>query len=85
MSYFPSRSGAEVVWLEQAYPQPRYFFPVAYAVLSVILSFNSSNAVVLSQYFWAMVGKEPTAWELKGVAVASFTIAVLCKYSYSTR
>lgn len=44
-SYFPSRSGAEVVYLEQAYPRPRYFFPVAYAVQSVILSFSSSNAI----------------------------------------
>lgn len=44
-SYFPSRSGAEVVYLEQAYPRPRYFFPVAFAVQSVILSFSSSNAI----------------------------------------
>ena len=44
-SYFPSRSGAEVVYLEQAYPRPKYFFPVAFAVQSVILSFSSSNAV----------------------------------------
>ena len=44
-SYFPSRSGAEVVYLEQAYPRPKYFFPVAFAVQSVLLSFSSSNAV----------------------------------------
>lgn len=44
-SYFPSRSGAEVVYLEQAYPRPKYFFPVAFAVQSVILSFSSSNAI----------------------------------------
>jgi amino acid transporter len=44
-SYFPSRSGAEVVYLEQAYPRPRYFFPVAFAVQPVILSFSSSNAI----------------------------------------
>lgn len=44
-SYFPSRSGAEVVYLEQAYPRPRYFFPTAFAVQSVLLSFSSSNAI----------------------------------------
>lgn len=44
-SYFPSRSGAEVVYLEQAYPRPKHFFPIAYAVQSVVLSFSSSNAI----------------------------------------
>jgi amino acid transporter len=44
-SYFPSRSGGEVVYLEQAYPRPKHFFPIAFAVQSVILSFSSSNAI----------------------------------------
>lgn len=44
-SYFPSRSGDEVVYLEQAYPRPKHFFPIAYAVQSVVLSFSSSNAI----------------------------------------
>lgn len=44
MSYFPSRSGAEVVYLEQAYPRPKYFFPIAFAFQTVVLSFSSSNA-----------------------------------------
>lgn len=44
-SYFPNRSGSEVVYLEQQYPRPKHFFPVAFAVQSVILSFSSSNAV----------------------------------------
>lgn len=44
-AYFPSRSGSEVAYLEQAYPRPKYFFPVIFAVQSVILSFSSSNAI----------------------------------------
>lgn len=44
-SYFPNRSGSEVVYLEQAYPRPKHFFPITFAVQSVILSFSSSNAV----------------------------------------
>lgn len=44
-AYFPNRSGSEVAYLEQAYPCPKYFFPVAFAVQSVILSFSSSNAI----------------------------------------
>lgn len=44
-SYFPSRSGSEVVYLEQSYPRPRYFFPTVFAVQTVVFSFSSSNAV----------------------------------------
>lgn len=44
-SYFPNRSGAEVVYLEQAYPRPKHLFPIAFAVQSVLLSFSASNAI----------------------------------------
>jgi hypothetical protein len=44
-SYFPNRSGAQVVYLEQAYPRPKYFFPTAYAMLNILLAFSSSNAI----------------------------------------
>ncbi|KAK8199530.1 amino acid transporter-like protein [Phyllosticta capitalensis] len=76
-SYFPSRSGSETVYLENAYPRPKWFFPTAFAVQTVILSFSSSNAVVLAQYLFKMADREPTAWEQKGVAVASYTVAAL--------
>ena len=44
-SYFPNRSGSEVVYLEQAYPRPKYFFPIAFAVQSVVLSFASGGSI----------------------------------------
>ncbi|KAF4466608.1 high-affinity methionine permease [Fusarium albosuccineum] len=74
-SYFPNRSGSEVVYLEQAFPRPRWLFPTAFAFQSVVLSFSSGNAI----------GKEsrqqgthtPTAWQLKGVAVAGYTLTLL--------
>ncbi|XWW96152.1 hypothetical protein V2A60_004124 [Cordyceps javanica] len=77
-SYFPNRSGSEVVYLEQAYPRPKYLFPIVFAVQSVILSFSSSNAVVLSQYVWRIAGKVPSDWEMKGVAIAAYSAAVIC-------
>ncbi|TPX14004.1 uncharacterized protein E0L32_000398, partial [Thyridium curvatum] len=77
-SYFPNRSGSEVVYLEQAYPRPKHFFPIAFAVQSVALSFSSSNAIVLSRYLWRLGGENPSPWQLKGVAMAAYTVAVLC-------
>ncbi|TFY78697.1 hypothetical protein EWM64_g5317 [Hericium alpestre] len=47
-SMFPQRSGAEVVFLEQAYPRPRFLVPVAFAVTSVLLS--ATNSIVFAQY-----------------------------------
>ncbi|RKK95170.1 hypothetical protein BFJ68_g14896 [Fusarium oxysporum] len=76
-SYFPNRSGTEVVWLEQGFPRPKHLFPVAFAVQSVLLSFSSSNAIVLSNYLWRIVGRDPDPWELKGVAIAAYTLAVI--------
>lgn len=77
-AYFPNRSGAQTAYLEQAYPRPRYFFPATFAFQTVIFSFSSTNAIVLSQYVFKMAGHDPTAWEMKGVAVAGYTLAALC-------
>ncbi|KAI0514855.1 high-affinity methionine permease [Xylaria bambusicola] len=82
-SYFPNRSGGEVVYLEQAYPRPRHFFPIAFAFYSVVLSFSSSNAIVLSNYLFALAHKTPTDWESKGVAVAAYTAAVICVIAHN--
>lgn len=49
MSYFPNRSGSQVVYLEQAYPRPMYFLPTAFAFQEVILSFSSGNAIGASR------------------------------------
>ncbi|KAF2633274.1 amino acid transporter [Macroventuria anomochaeta] len=82
-SYFPNRSGSEVAYLEQAYPRPKYLMPIAFAVQSVFLSFSSSNAIVLSRYIWQIAGKAPSDWELKGVAIAAYTLAVICVIAHN--
>ncbi|KAF7530867.1 hypothetical protein G7054_g9430 [Neopestalotiopsis clavispora] len=76
-AYFPSRSGAEVVNLEQAYPSPRFLFPTAFAMQNVLLSFRSSNCIVLANYLFATAGRTGTDWQIKGVAIAGYTIAVI--------
>ncbi|KAI5207896.1 amino acid transporter [Aureobasidium subglaciale] len=76
-SYFPNRSGSEVVYLEQAFPRPKYFFPIAFAVQTVILSFSSGNAIVMAQYLFKIGDHTPSAWEQKGVAIACYTLVTL--------
>lgn len=74
-SYFPSRSGSEVVYLEQAFPKPKYLIPTIFAAKHVIFSFASSNAVVMAQYIFGIGGASYTPWQMKGVAVALYTLA----------
>jgi hypothetical protein len=92
-SYFPNRSGSEVVYLEQAFPRPKYLFPTAFAAQFVLLSFSSSNAIgkfelstrlgfadkaiVLARYLFRIDGHAPSDWELKGVAIAGYSVVVL--------
>ncbi|TFK75091.1 high affinity methionine permease [Pluteus cervinus] len=76
-SYFPHRSGAEVAYLEKAYPRPRFLMPTAFAVQSVLLSFASSNAIVLSTYLLVAAGAEQTVWRIRGLAVGVFTIIII--------
>ena len=47
-SMFPNRSGAEVVYLEQAYPRPRFLVPVSFAVTTVLLSYDCLTVKRLS-------------------------------------
>lgn len=44
-AWFPNRSGSEVVYLEQAFPRPKFFFPITFAVITVLLSFSASNSL----------------------------------------
>ncbi|KAI0895144.1 amino acid transporter [Annulohypoxylon nitens] len=83
-SYFPNRSGSEVVYLEQEYPRPKHFFPVSFAVFSVLLSFSSSNAIVLARYVYQIHGTTGTDWQLKGVAIAAYTIATFFVIIHNT-
>ncbi|KAF2276618.1 amino acid transporter-like protein [Westerdykella ornata] len=81
-SMFPSRSGGQVTYLEQAYPRPVFLFPTAYAFFVVAFSFSSSNAVVLSRYIFRAAQYQATEWAHKGLALASYTfLAILCLIS----
>ncbi|CAM1507857.1 Fc.00g047050.m01.CDS01 [Cosmosporella sp. VM-42] len=74
----------EVVYLEQAFPRPKWLFPTAFAFQAVVLSFSSGNAIVLAQYLFGISGHDPSNWELKAVAIAGYTLAVLL-VAFNTR
>lgn len=76
-SFFPSRSGGEVVYLEQAFHRPKFFFPITFAVYSVLLSFNSGNSLVLAQYIFRVAGRKGGEWEQKGIAIGGITLVCL--------
>ncbi|KAG6905655.1 hypothetical protein DXG01_001405 [Tephrocybe rancida] len=53
-----------------------------FAVQSVLLSFTSSNSIVLAQYLLAAGGAEQTTWNIRGLAVGSITvISIICLLS----
>ena len=82
-TYFPHRSGAEVVYLEKSYPRPRYFLPTAFAVQTVMLNFSSSNAIILAKYILAACGISGSPWQMRSLAVGMFTVIVGCRYPSS--
>lgn len=69
VTYFRKRSGAEVAYLEQAFPKPRFMIPVSYAAVTVILSFSTTSASAFASYVFKAAGHTPTAWEQRGLAV----------------
>ncbi|KAH8994984.1 amino acid/polyamine transporter I [Lactarius akahatsu] len=78
-SFFPRRSGAEVVFLEQAYPRPRFFVPTTFAMIAVLLSFSATNSVVFAQYTLTLFDLPVTDYSQTVVAlgVATFSVGVV--------
>ncbi|KDR76254.1 hypothetical protein GALMADRAFT_139979 [Galerina marginata CBS 339.88] len=75
-SMFPNRSGAEVVYLEQAYPKPRFLVSTAFAVTAILTSFSASNAIVFAQYTLSAFEIPITAWSQTIVSLAVVFITV---------
>ncbi|KAI5122270.1 hypothetical protein M0805_002351 [Coniferiporia weirii] len=81
---FPNRSGAEVVYLEQAYPRPRSLVPVSFAVTTVLLSFSATNSIVFAQYFMAFFDIQATSFKQTALALMMVTFA-LSVVAFSTK
>ncbi|KAH3663917.1 hypothetical protein WICMUC_005856 [Wickerhamomyces mucosus] len=75
-TYFKNRSGGDVTYLEQAYPNPPFLVPTTYAAVSVILSFLNSSATAFAQYILTAAEVKVTTWNQRGLAVG--TLAFVC-------
>lgn len=73
ITYFKRRSGGDVVYLEQAYPRPKYLVATTFAAVNVILSFQTPSAIAFSSYILSAANYKATAWEQRGVGVAVLT------------
>ncbi|OAX30748.1 hypothetical protein K503DRAFT_860958, partial [Rhizopogon vinicolor AM-OR11-026] len=80
-SLFPKRSGARVVYLEQAYPRPRYLVPVTYAVTTVLLIYEAVTSIVFAQYALTICDVPVTPARQTTIALAVYTVAVACELS----
>ncbi|KAG6837243.1 hypothetical protein H0H93_012638 [Arthromyces matolae] len=65
------------IYVEQAYPKPKFLLPTTFAVQAVLLSFSSSNAIVLAQYLLVAGGAQATTWNVRGLAVGAMTVIVI--------
>jgi amino acid transporter len=82
LSYYPKRSGADIAYLEKAYPHPRLFVPALYAFTFVFLSVASSSAIVFAEYVLAASEYETSTWNVRGVAVGMCTaVTLVCMIS----
>ncbi|KAF9005316.1 high-affinity methionine permease [Hymenopellis radicata] len=78
LALFPNRAGADVAYLEQAYIRPKFLFPVSFAVITIMLGFASSNAIVCAEYILFANGQlDPNPWTMRGIAIAAYAIACI--------
>ncbi|QPG73303.1 hypothetical protein FOA43_000613 [Brettanomyces nanus] len=75
VTYFRRRSGAQVVYLEQAYPNPKFMVPVMYAAVSVTLSYITSSASSFAQYVFKGANYDATSWQQRGLSVVPLLLA----------
>ncbi|KAH9960880.1 amino acid/polyamine transporter I [Russula dissimulans] len=69
----------EVVFLEQAYPRPKFFVPATFAIITVLLSFSATNSVVFAQYTLSFFNLPITGFSqtVLAVGVVTFSLAVV--------
>ncbi|KZV88646.1 amino acid transporter [Exidia glandulosa HHB12029] len=77
-SMFPDRSGGEVVFLEQAFPRPRFFVPISFAITAILLSFSATASIVFAQYTLYAFDIERTPFRQSTLAVGIVCLCACC-------
>lgn len=67
------RSGGDKVYLEYAYPRPRFLASTLIAVQAVLLGFTASNCIIFAKYTLFAFGVEPTELQHKLLAAGLLT------------
>ncbi|KAF8706004.1 Amino acid permease, partial [Rhizoctonia solani] len=76
------RSGAEVVYLEEAYPKPRFLLPTAFALVTALLSHAGVSSTVFAKHVLHGYDIEATPFRQRSIAIAMSTVAIwVCLFS----
>jgi len=76
------RSGAEVVYLEQAYPRPKYLVSTTFAIVTVLLGYSGVSSTVFAKHVLHALDVEITPLRQRSIAIAMITCAVsACLFS----
>ncbi|KAH7339412.1 amino acid/polyamine transporter I [Rhizoctonia solani] len=76
------RSGAEVVYLEEAYPKPRFLLPTTFALINALLGHSGVSSTVFAQHILHGFDIEITPLRQRSIAIAMSTVAIwVCLFS----
>lgn len=76
------RSGAEVVYLEEAYPKPRFLLSTIYALITGFLSHAGTISTVFAKHVLHGYNIEVTPFRQRSIAIAMSTVAIcVCLFS----
>ncbi|OGM47444.1 putative methionine permease [Aspergillus bombycis] len=68
------RSGGDKVYLEYAYPRPKFLASTLIAVHAVLLGFTASNSIIFAKYTLFAFNIESTEYQHKALAVGLLTL-----------
>ncbi|KAG9097730.1 hypothetical protein FS749_005663 [Ceratobasidium sp. UAMH 11750] len=70
------RSGAEVVYLEQAYPRPKYLVSIAFAITTVLSGYTGIGATVFAKHVIQAFDLEYTPFKQRAIAITMLSSVI---------
>ncbi|KAG9104372.1 hypothetical protein FRC06_003178 [Ceratobasidium sp. 370] len=79
------RSGAEVVYLEQAYPRPKYLVSTTFAITTLLSGYAGMGSTVFAKHLLQAFEIESTPFRQKFIAIAHLSSAIAtCMLGWSS-